>query len=128
MSDKPYAWGSVTAIPELTGTAPTGAPQAEPWMGAHPSAPSCLDEGDGPRPLDRLIAEDPEAELGPATLERFGPELPFLFKVLAAERALSLQVHPTRTQARTGFAAEEARGIPLNAPHRTFKDTGTIPN
>ncbi len=36
---RPYAWGSTTAIPELLGTAPTGEPQAEMWMGAHPGAP-----------------------------------------------------------------------------------------
>lgn len=39
---RPYAWGSTTAIPELLGTAPTGEPQAEMWMGAHPGAPSRL--------------------------------------------------------------------------------------
>lgn len=37
---RPYAWGSTTAIPELLGTEPTGEPQAEMWMGAHPGAPS----------------------------------------------------------------------------------------
>ncbi|CAN3979090.1 mannose-6-phosphate isomerase, class I [Kitasatospora purpeofusca] len=119
---RPYAWGSVTAIPALTGTAPTGGPQAELWLGAHPSAPSLLDDGHGPRPLDRLIAEAPEELLGAATVERFGPRLPFLFKVLAAERALSLQVHPTRAQAEAGFAAEEALGIPSDAPERIYKD------
>ncbi|SDT81581.1 mannose-6-phosphate isomerase, type 1 [Streptomyces sp. TLI_053] len=119
---RPYAWGSVTAIPELTGTAPTGGPQAELWLGAHPSAPSLLDDGHGPRPLDRLIAESPEELLGPATVRRFGPRLPFLFKVLAADRALSLQVHPTRAQAEAGFAAEEALGVPPDAPERVYRD------
>ncbi|MFE6745435.1 mannose-6-phosphate isomerase, class I [Kitasatospora purpeofusca] len=119
---RPYAWGSVTAIPALTGAAPTGGPQAELWLGAHPSAPSLLDDGNGPRPLDRLIAEAPEEYLGAATVRRFGPRLPFLFKVLAAERALSLQVHPTRAQAEAGFAAEEALGVPPDAPERVYKD------
>lgn len=36
---RPYAWGSTTAIPALLGVAPTGEPQAEMWMGAHPGAP-----------------------------------------------------------------------------------------
>ncbi|MDY0815308.1 mannose-6-phosphate isomerase, class I [Kitasatospora purpeofusca] len=124
---RPYAWGSVTAIPALTGTAPTGAPQAELWLGAHPSAPSLLDDGHGPRPLDELIAEAPEELLGAATVRRFGPRLPFLFKVLAAERALSLQVHPTRAQAEAGFAAEEALGVPPDAPERVYKDRGHKP-
>ncbi|MFD5082457.1 mannose-6-phosphate isomerase, class I [Kitasatospora sp. NPDC058201] len=122
-----YAWGSTTAIPALTGTPPTGAPQAELWMGAHPSAPSVLDDGHGPRPLDRLIAEAPAQLLGPETVRRFGPRLPFLLKVLAADRALSLQVHPTRTQAEAGWAAEEARDVPLDAPDRVYRDRGHKP-
>ncbi|MEU8512348.1 mannose-6-phosphate isomerase, class I [Kitasatospora sp. NPDC048722] len=117
-----YAWGSPTAIPELTGTAPTGEPQAELWMGAHPSAPSLLEGPTAPRPLDELIATDPDTLLGPATVRRFGPALPFLLKVLAADRPLSIQVHPTRAQAAAGYDDEEARGIPLNAPDRTYRD------
>lgn len=38
-----------------------------------------------------------------------------------------LQVHPTRTQAAAGYAAEEARGVPLDAPERVFKDPGHKP-
>ncbi|MDX3111635.1 type I phosphomannose isomerase catalytic subunit, partial [Nonomuraea angiospora] len=37
---RPYDWGSVTALPQLFGTPPTGRPQAELWMGAHPGDPS----------------------------------------------------------------------------------------
>ncbi|MGW3072010.1 mannose-6-phosphate isomerase, class I [Kitasatospora sp. NPDC001132] len=131
-----YAWGSPTAIPALTGTAPDGTPQAELWLGAHPSAPSLLVTGDGtngdgdgdvPQPLNELIDADPDGLLGPDTVRRFGPALPFLFKVLAADRALSLQVHPTRAQAEAGYAAEQARGIPPDAPERVFKDRGHKP-
>ncbi|MFJ4343429.1 mannose-6-phosphate isomerase, class I [Streptomyces sp. NPDC088915] len=120
---RPYAWGSTTAIPELLGTAPTGEPQAEMWMGAHPGAPSRTGRG----PLNELIAADPVRELGERTVERFGPHLPFLFKVLAAGAPLSLQVHPDLDQARSGFAAEEAAGIPIDAPHRTYKDANHKP-
>ncbi|MFJ9798588.1 mannose-6-phosphate isomerase, class I [Streptomyces sp. NPDC101145] len=123
---RPYAWGSTTAIPELLGTAPTGEPQAEMWMGAHPGAPSRVTRPtpDGPRevPLNEVIAADPDRELGPATVARFGPRLPFLLKVLAAGTPLSLQVHPDREQAAAGHAAEERAGIPLDAPHRNYKD------
>ena len=35
-----YAWGSTDALPDMLGTAPTGEPQAELWLGAHPKAPS----------------------------------------------------------------------------------------
>ncbi|MEV4440268.1 mannose-6-phosphate isomerase, class I [Streptomyces sp. NPDC049577] len=124
---RPYAWGSTTAIPELLGTPPTGGPQAELWMGAHPGAPSRVDRGDGPRPLSDVIAADPEGELGPGTVRRFGPQLPFLFKILAAGSPLSLQVHPDLDRARAGHAAEEERGIPVDAPHRNYKDAGHKP-
>jgi mannose-6-phosphate isomerase len=124
---RPYAWGSTTAIPELLGTEPTGEPQAELWMGAHPGAPSRVDRGAGPVPLDTLIDADPGAELGEATVKRFGPRLPFLLKVLAAGAPLSLQVHPNLDQARAGYADEEARGVPLDAPHRNYKDANHKP-
>ncbi|MFB7620007.1 mannose-6-phosphate isomerase, class I [Kitasatospora sp. NPDC056181] len=124
---RPYAWGSVTALPELLGQEPTGEPQAELWMGAHPGAPSRADRGDGPRPLDELIAADPEGELGAATVARFGPVLPFLFKVLTAGLPLSIQAHPSLDQARAGYAAENALGIPLDAPHRSYRDANHKP-
>ncbi|MFJ9839054.1 mannose-6-phosphate isomerase, class I [Kitasatospora sp. NPDC101155] len=124
---RPYAWGSLTALPELLGQQPTGEPQAELWMGAHPGDPSHADRGEGPRRLDELIAADPEGELGAASVARFGPTLPFLFKVLAAGIPLSIQAHPTPDQARAGFAAENARGIPLNAPERSYRDDNHKP-
>lgn len=121
------AWGSLTAIPELLGVAPTGEPQAEMWMGAHPGAPSEVDRGRGPRSLVELIATDPDGELGPDTAARFGPRLPFLLKVLAAEEPLSLQVHPDAIQARHGYAEEEARGVPIDAAHRNYRDSSHKP-
>jgi mannose-6-phosphate isomerase len=124
---RPYAWGSRTLLPSLLGTPPTGEPQAELWMGAHPGAPSVLDRGTGPRPLDQVIAADPEGELGEAVVGRFGPTLPFLLKVLAAGEPLSLQVHPDLDQARAGFAGEESRGVPVDAPNRNYKDANHKP-
>ena len=92
-------------------------------MGAHPRGPSALEGGDT---LADLIARDPAAALGPDVAARFG-ELPFLFKVLAADRPLSLQAHPSEEQARAGFAAEEAAGIPRDAPNRSFRDDNHKP-
>ena len=40
---QPYAWGSATMIPQLLGIEPSGEPQAELWLGAHPLAPSTVD-------------------------------------------------------------------------------------
>lgn len=129
---RPYAWGSTTAIPELLGVAPTGEPQAEMWMGAHPGAPSRLTRTTGAaagreQSLTEVIAADPEGELGRATVDKFGPRLPFLLKLLAAGAPLSLQVHPDLDQARRGYADEESRGVPIDAPHRTYKDASHKP-
>ncbi|HRZ91179.1 MAG TPA: mannose-6-phosphate isomerase, class I, partial [Spirochaetia bacterium] len=80
-----YDWGTPDAIPALLGMdEPDGKPCAELWMGAHPKAPSVAETEDGRVPLDRLIARDPVSALGAPTVERFGPALPFLFKVLSA--------------------------------------------
>ncbi|MFJ5114035.1 mannose-6-phosphate isomerase, class I [Streptomyces sp. NPDC088551] len=126
---RPYAWGSTTAIPELLGTAPTGEPQAEMWMGAHPGAPSRLDRGhvSGEQALSTVIDADPEAELGAAAVRKFGPRLPFLLKLLAAGSPLSLQVHPDLAQAKEGYEEEERRGVPIDAPHRNYKDANHKP-
>lgn len=119
-----YPWGSRTVLAELLGRpAPDGEPEAELWVGAHPAAPSMLVRGDGSRmPLDAAIAEHPGDLLGPA-----GRELPFLLKVLAVERPLSLQVHPDRAAAAAGFAAEEASGPGRDAATRTFRDANHKP-
>lgn len=140
---RPYAWGSTTAIPELLGIAPTGEPQAEMWMGAHPGAPSLLTRITSPstapntdtapgdptpeQPLTDVIAAAPERELGRGTVEKFGPRLPFLLKLLAAGAPLSLQVHPDLAQAKRGYEDEERRSVPIDAPHRTYKDANHKP-
>jgi mannose-6-phosphate isomerase len=113
-----YAWGSTSAIPELLGTEPTGEPQAELWLGAHPLAPSRV----GDRTLDQVIEADPVTTLGARSVASFGPRLPFLLKVLAAARPLSLQAHPSRAQAEVGFAREQAAGIPSDSPQRMYRD------
>ena len=117
-----YPWGSATAIAQLLGTEPGGGPEAELWMGAHPDSPSVAETPQGPVPLDQLIADHPETTLGRDVQAAFGAELPFLAKLLAAEKALSLQVHPTRERARKRFADEEAAGISRSAGNRNYKD------
>ncbi|MFF0964101.1 mannose-6-phosphate isomerase, class I [Streptomyces sp. NPDC003703] len=120
---RPYAWGSTTAIPHLLGVEPSGEPQAEMWMGAHPGAPSRTGRGT----LAAVIDADPERELGAEAVARFGPRLPFLLKLLAAGAPLSLQVHPDLDQAREGYADEERRGVPADAPQRNYKDANHKP-
>ncbi|MGW9629810.1 mannose-6-phosphate isomerase, class I [Agromyces sp. NPDC055520] len=123
-----YAWGSTTAIAEFLGSAPSGGPEAELWLGAHPGSPAkVLDTastGAAPIPFGDLaawIAAAPQQALGPA-LAAQGARLPFLLKLLAAGSPLSLQAHPTPEQARAGFAREEADGVPLTAYDRNYKD------
>ncbi|GAB2465367.1 mannose-6-phosphate isomerase, class I [Xylanimonas ulmi] len=118
-----YDWGSGTQLHELLGDAPDGRPAAELWLGAHASAPSLARDRHGAtEPLDALIRSDPERMLGKRVSDEYGPRLPYLLKVLAADRALSLQVHPKPHLARAGFNRENARGVPLDAPHRSFRD------
>lgn len=119
---QPYAWGSVTTLPDFLGTEPTGDPQAELWLGAHPLAPAELVTEQGNQPLNALIDTDPNRWVGSAAVDRFGPRLPYLMKVLAAARPLSLQAHPNRDQAQAGFAREESAGIARDAPERTYRD------
>lgn len=117
-----YAWGSHGAISQLLGVEPTGAPEAELWLGAHPGSPSKIidpSQTGGATDLASWIAADPETTLGAGAIEA---RLPFLLKVLAADSPLSLQAHPTAQQAIAGFAREHAHGIPLNAPDRNYKD------
>jgi mannose-6-phosphate isomerase len=125
----PYAWGSRTAIAELTGRpSPSNAPEAELWMGAHPMAPSRLSRnGSASRGLAEIITESARAELGAEVETAFGPRLPFLLKVLAAEQPLSLQAHPDAQQAKRGFEDEDARGIPRDAATRSYKDASHKP-
>ncbi|MFB2872661.1 mannose-6-phosphate isomerase, class I [Aeromonas jandaei] len=122
-----YDWGSHDSLTTLFGIAnPEGKPQAELWMGAHPNGCSDVVVAGQPQKLSTLLERAPAAVLGEATLARFG-SLPFLFKVLCAEKALSIQVHPSKAQAEAGFAKEEAAGIDIKASNRNYKDPNHKP-
>jgi len=123
-SPRNYAWGSVHAIAELCGRPESGKPEAELWFGAHPGSPSRIvnvEQASGARDLAEWISLDSSTVLGAAT------SFPFLLKVLAAETALSIQVHPSMSQAKTGFARENDAGIPLDAPDRNYRDASHKP-
>jgi mannose-6-phosphate isomerase len=118
-----YAWGSRTVLADLQGRpTPTSDPEAELWFGAHPSAPSRIVGADGAMALDDAITADPVGWLGPEVVARFGPQLPFLLKILAVDAPLSLQLHPSADQAEAGFAGDEAAGVPIDAPERRYRD------
>ncbi|MDO5663247.1 MAG: mannose-6-phosphate isomerase, class I [Brachybacterium sp.] len=120
-----YSWGSADALPSFLGRVPDGRPWAELWYGAHPLGPSTL-AGEG-LPLDREIARRPRALLGDGVARAFAEQLPFMLKVIAPARPLSLQVHPTREHAEESFAAENAAGLSLDAPHRNYRDDNHKP-
>jgi len=122
-----YAWGSLTSIPELLGIKPNGEPHAELWMGAHPKAPSMVSEDGEWVSLATLIEKQPVDILGKVVVEKFGASLPYLFKVLAAAKPLSIQAHPSMAQAKTGYENENRLGVPLTAPHRNYKDPNHKP-
>ncbi|WP_128772959.1 mannose-6-phosphate isomerase, class I [Actinomyces oricola] len=119
-----YDWGSTTAIPDFLGRQGDGGPWAELWLGAHPCGTARL--GDGTT-LTTFIDSAPDLVLGEDVVRRFGPQLPFLLKVIAPAQALSLQVHPSLSQAAEGYEAEEAAGIALEDPRRNFRDTNHKP-
>ncbi|MBU2695796.1 mannose-6-phosphate isomerase, class I [Pimelobacter sp. 30-1] len=101
-----YDWGSTHAIPGFQRRRPDGGPVAEVWLGTHPLGTArIVDDSGDQRPLSEVAGQ-----------------LDFMLKVLAAERPLSIQVHPNSARAQAGYAAEEARGVPLAAPERVFKD------
>ncbi|WP_070970495.1 mannose-6-phosphate isomerase, class I [Vibrio sonorensis] len=121
-----YAWGSRTSVSQLFGFANDNQqPQAEVWMGAHPNGCSHVEVAGESLLLSDFIAYDPQKVLANA-YHAFG-ELPYLFKILAAEKALSIQVHPSKTQAEEGFAREEKAGIELKAFDRNYKDPNHKP-
>ena len=109
-SVRKYDWGDSTFIPSLLNETPDGTPCAEIWFGTHHVAPS--------------LAETPT---GNVALSEIVGDLDILIKILAAASPLSLQTHPTREQARAGFEAENTRGVPLDSPLRTYRDTADKP-
>jgi len=114
---KHYDWGSPVDIPRLMGIAPSGEPWAELWIGSHPGSPSMALTDAGETSLADLIAGDPR---------RYGT-LPFLLKLLAAEKPLSIQAHPNLAQAREGFERENRAGLAIDSPTRNYKDANHKP-
>ena len=109
--EKNYDWGDEITIRHTLGNpSERGTKIAELWWGTHPQGPSHLDTMRG----------------GPL-LQDVAGEMRMLVKLLACAQPLSLQTHPTAEQAREGFAREEARGIPRDAPQRMYKDESDKP-
>lgn len=105
---KHYDWGNLHFLYEFVNAPLANTPLAEIWFGTHP---------DG---LASLTATQ-------ETLDNVAGPLPFMVKFLSAASPLSLQVHPTATQARVGFEREERAGIPVTSPQRIYRDRSDKP-
>ena len=111
---KHYDWGVPGALSKTLGLESSGKPEAEVWWGNHPLAECSISTPDGLLDFGQWLGEN-------------GVPFPLLVKLLAAQKPLSIQVHPTENQAQEGFRREEERGIPLEARERTFKDSSAKP-
>lgn len=121
-----YSWGGNEFIPALLGIPGTDQPIAEYWLGAHQNSPAKITQTEGDVPLDKFLKSNPAYHLGREIYERFG-RLPYLFKVLDVKEMLSIQVHPTKSEAEKGFEKENRMGISLSAPNRNYKDDNHKP-
>ena len=107
--EKNYDWGDSTSIASALGLLPSSTPIAEYWWGTHPQGPSHVDEAHG------------------TLLSTLSGEMTVLVKLLACNKPLSLQTHPTLEQAAHGFMQEETAGIDRDAPHRLYRDVSDKP-
>lgn len=124
---KNYAWGSPDFIPRLLGKDPDPAlPVAEMWMGAHPTGSSSLRTMEGGISLRDYIDTDPGRILGRGAVLAEG-RLPFLLKVLAVERPLSIQAHPSEAQAKLGWQRENSLSLEPDSPLRNYRDPSAKP-
>jgi mannose-6-phosphate isomerase len=121
-----YSWGGYDFIPQLLNVENKGRkPFAEYWMGAHHNHPASIVNGNDTR-LNDFIDSNASEVLGKKVADKFS-SLPYLFKVLDVRQMLSIQVHPWKEAAEIGFEEENKKGLPVNAPHRNYKDRNHKP-
>lgn len=122
---KEYGWGNTSFIADFLGLKRDDTRRAELWYGTHPDGESQV-VGQG-KPLGTFLADDKRTWFGDDHLAVYGPVLPLLLKILAIDRPLSLQVHPSKEQAEEGWEAEKA--IRERLPHElwNYKDINGKP-
>lgn len=98
-----YAWGNKDFIPTLINKEIDENPKAELWMGTHSGAPSVIYNSD--KLLEDFLKEN-SSFFSTKHIEMFKENLPFLFKVLAIEKPLSIQCHPDYEFAKIGYQNE----------------------
>ena len=111
---KDYPWGNDYFIADLMGLEKDG-PRAEMWMGAHRQGSAVIEEN-GTALCDYMDAEPSFCGMG-------ADSFPFLFKVLAIGRNLSIQCHPDADLAREGFASETDKHDKLPRKEWNYQDS-----
>ena len=115
---RPYSWGDSHSIASWQSQSRPSAPEAELWFGTHSGSPARV----------KNPHASTEEELASFLVGQGKPaQLPFLVKVLAAAKPLSIQVHPTLSQAQQGYEIENLKGISLEDPRRNYKDASDKP-
>jgi len=113
---RPYPWGDFHSIATWQKRPAPRHPEAELWLGTHPGSEALVRHENRTESLSSWLADHGSSA-----------RLPYLVKLLAASQPLSIQVHPTKAQAQTGFDREEEAGIPIDAPHRNYRDQSDKP-
>lgn len=132
-----YDWGSPTSLREFAERRSSEGPLAELWYGAHRTGASTAYPATSVRQhvggaaegtsLDSLIGSVPETILGADVSRRFGGRLPYLLKLIAPGKPLSLQVHPNLARAQWRHSLEEASARDIHDPARNYKDPNHKP-
>lgn len=125
---KHYDWGGSAFIPSLLNVAnEDNKPFAEYWLGVHPQADCEVILSDGSvRPMRDYFSTSSPTALGEYVARRFGT-MPYLLKALDVKDMLSIQVHPSKTDAIKDFAEESRKGVPISSPQRNYKDDNHKP-
>ncbi|KAH6656102.1 mannose-6-phosphate isomerase [Truncatella angustata] len=123
-----YEWGKIgsdSAAAKYAAATPSDGfsiqsdkPYAELWMGTHPSNPS-KDLETGRTLIDMIDVNS--GLISPSVKAKYGAKLPFLFKVLSINKALSIQAHPNKKVAEQLHAKD-----PKNYPDDNHKPEMTI--
>ncbi|KAF9352280.1 Mannose-6-phosphate isomerase [Mortierella sp. NVP85] len=100
-----YDWGKIgssSKVARFAASSPAftvheDRPYAELWMGTHPSGPSTLHGSDVT--LESVLKANPHL-LTQYFYDEYHGHLPFLFKVLSINKALSIQAHPDKELAK----------------------------
>ena len=122
---KEYGWGNTSFIADFLGLEGDDTRRAELWWGTHPDGESSVVKSG--EALGPFLASDAVHWYGEDHLAVYGATLPLLLKILAIDKPLSLQVHPTKEQAEAGWAGEQAVRERLPKELWNYKDANGKP-